>query len=117
FTTSIVRSAVRRRMPPDFQAGDLKDRGFDAAAPLTMTTRPVDSNVIITVRGEIDMSNRALFQDRLVGEIRRNGPRLSVDLTSVNYMGAAALTVLLAVEAGVRASGGHGMSIVACTYP
>jgi len=100
---------VRRTSPPSLLWND-------ALAPLAVTTRPVEpATVVITVRGEIDMSNRADFQDRLMAQVRRDGPHLVVDLTAVDYLGAAALTVLLTVQDSVRASGGRGMTIVAST--
>lgn len=107
-----------RRMSPPSPRGNRQDsgQGHDAAAPLAVTTRSVEPTaVVITVHGEIDMSNRTVFQDRLMAQIRQDGPHVIVDLTAVDHLGAAALTVLLTVQDRVRASGGRGMSIIACT--
>jgi anti-sigma B factor antagonist len=112
-----------RGRPARFQAKKLRDpsrgrldHGYDAVAPPIVTLRPAKSATVVAVRGKIDMPDLPPFQDRLAAQTLRSGPRLIVDLTAVNYLGAAALTALLAVEASGRAAGGHGMSIVASTH-
>ena len=98
-------------------AQDRSDHGVSTAAPLAVTMRLVEpGTAVITVCGQIDMSNGALFEHQLVAEIRPGGPRLVVDLTAVEFMGAAALTALLTVDACARASGDRGISIVARTH-
>ncbi|MGX7826401.1 STAS domain-containing protein [Actinokineospora sp. 24-640] len=58
---------------------------------LTLTPgRRSDGTALLTVAGEIDMSNSETFADALVAT---NGP-LVIDLTSVEYLDSAGLTVL-----------------------
>ena len=62
---------------------------------LTFATgsRP-DGAVVLTVAGEIDMSNAAVFSDALAGAHEDAGGPLIVDLTAVEYIDSAGLAAL-----------------------
>ncbi|MFF4316188.1 STAS domain-containing protein [Streptomyces sp. 900105755] len=61
--------------------------------PLTLTSgRHPDGTACLTVSGEIDMSNAGSLDDALVG---KPGP-LVLDLTAVEYLDSAGLSVLFA---------------------
>jgi anti-sigma B factor antagonist len=64
--------------------------------PLTLSThqRP-DGIPVVTAVGEIDMSNAGTFRDALTRAAAADG-RLVVDLTGVEYLDSAGLTVLFA---------------------
>ena len=62
-------------------------------APLAMSThRRPDGTPVLTVAGEIDMSNAGAFRAALA-DARLDG-RLVVDLTAVEYLDTAGLTAL-----------------------
>jgi anti-sigma B factor antagonist len=62
--------------------------------PLTLSThRRPDGTPVVTVTGEIDMSNAGIFRDALIRAASPDG-RLVVDLTGVEYLDSAGLTVL-----------------------
>lgn len=81
-----------------------------ARAPLTVTARrapPVA--VVLTVLGDVDMATSPLLRAHLLQHLRDTHQNIVVDLTRVNFFGAAGLTVLVdvreaAVAAGVRLS-------------
>jgi anti-sigma B factor antagonist len=54
-----------------------------------------DGAVVLTVAGEIDMSNADVFADALTGAVAEApGCRLVVDLTEVQYLDSAGLAAL-----------------------
>jgi anti-anti-sigma factor len=53
---------------------------------------------VITVRGEVDLNTCPLLSDRLHRVIHRSGPDLIVDLTGVQFFGAAGVAVLVDVR-------------------
>ena len=62
--------------------------------PLTLSThRRPDGTPVVTAVGEIDMSNAGVFRDALIRAAAADG-RLVVDLTGVEYLDSAGLTVL-----------------------
>jgi len=62
--------------------------------PLTLSThRRSDGISVVTAVGEIDMSNAATFREALTQAAAADG-RLVVDLTGVEYLDSAGLTVL-----------------------
>ena len=82
---------------------------------LTVSAGSARSDVlVITVRGEVDMSTGPLLRDRLHEQVRRSGPDLIVDLTQVGYFGVAGLTVLMDVRAAAM-SAEVGFRVVAGT--
>ncbi|MGI5415238.1 STAS domain-containing protein [Actinomadura luteofluorescens] len=66
------------------------------STPLTLTTaRHPDGRALVTAVGEIDMSNSGALADAL-GTARENGGELVLDLTAVEYLDSAGLSVLFA---------------------
>ncbi|MFJ6198043.1 STAS domain-containing protein [Micromonospora sp. NPDC092111] len=64
--------------------------------PLDLATGlQADGAPVLTVAGEIDMSNADLFRAALVDALV-DGHRLTVDLTAVEYLDSAALAALFA---------------------
>ncbi|MEV0001894.1 STAS domain-containing protein [Micromonospora sp. NPDC050980] len=62
---------------------------------LTLTTSgDPDGSRVLTVVGEIDMSNAATFGAALDEAVRPDGEPLVVDLTKVEYLDSAGLAVL-----------------------
>ncbi|GIE32586.1 anti-anti-sigma factor [Actinoplanes italicus] len=56
-----------------------------------------DGAVVLTVAGEIDMSNAGVFADALTEAVAgADGSRLVVDLTAVQYLDSAGLAALFA---------------------
>lgn len=60
----------------------------------TASRRP-DGMAVLTVHGEIDLSNAGTFADELAAALPEQG-RLTVDLTDVEYLDSAGLTALFA---------------------
>ena len=69
---------------------------------LELSTRP-DGNgaTVLTVAGEIDMSNAADFRDAL-SQAGAGGAEFIVDLTGVDYLDSAGLTALLPYAPRIR---------------
>ncbi|MFI7211430.1 STAS domain-containing protein [Micromonospora maritima] len=62
---------------------------------LTLSTgNSPDGSRVLTVVGEIDMSNAASFADALDDAVRPDGEPLVVDLTRVEYLDSAGLAAL-----------------------
>ncbi len=59
------------------------------------TRRGSDGTPVVTAVGEIDLSNADSFRDAL-GQAAPDGGRFVVDLTAVQYLDSAGLTVLFA---------------------
>jgi anti-sigma B factor antagonist len=56
-----------------------------------------DGALVLTVAGEIDMSNAGVFADALTQAVAEDsGSRLVVDLTAVQYLDSAGLAALFA---------------------
>jgi anti-sigma B factor antagonist len=56
-----------------------------------------DGAVVLTVAGEIDMSNAGVFADALTEAVAgADGSRLVIDLTAVQYLDSAGLAALFA---------------------
>ena len=63
--------------------------------PLKLSTRQDgNGNTVLTVTGEIDMSNAACFRDAL-SQAGTSGAGFTVDLTGADYLDSAGLTALL----------------------
>jgi anti-anti-sigma factor len=70
--------------------------------PLTLSThRRPDGIPVVTAVGEIDMSNAGTFRDALTRASAADG-RLVVDLTGVEYLDSAGLTVLFTHAAHIE---------------
>jgi anti-sigma B factor antagonist len=82
---------------------------------LTVTAHPVAPGlVVIRVCGEVDLLTSSLMFDGLLAHPHGPGDRLIVDLTEVDFLGAAGLTVLAAVGRATHAVG-VGLGLVANT--
>ncbi|TQS23399.1 STAS domain-containing protein [Microbispora sp. KK1-11] len=65
--------------------------------PLTLApSRRPDGTPVLTVSGEIDMSNAGELDAALTGAAADDGHALLVDLSAVGYLDSAGLTVLFA---------------------
>ena len=95
-------------VPPD---------GSPGAELLTITTQPIPPHAtVIIVRGEVDLYTGPLLQDALLAHLRHTSLPLVIDLTHVEFLGAAGLTVLvIARETAVAA--GVGLCLVAHSRP
>jgi len=63
--------------------------------PLKLSTRQDgNGNTVLSVTGEIDMSNAAAFRDAL-SQAGTSGADFTVDLTGADYLDSAGLTALL----------------------
>lgn len=78
------------------------------ATPLELSTRPgADGIPVVTVAGEIDMSNADRFRDALglaagAAGAAADGGSFVVDLTGVEYLDSAGVHVLFAHAARIR---------------
>ena len=65
-----------------------------SSAPTFSTGRRPDGAVVLTVTGEIDMSNAEAFATALAQALPEDDGSLVVDLTAVEYLDSAGLSVL-----------------------
>ena len=74
------------------------------ATPLELSARPgADGIPVVTVAGEIDMSNADRFRDALgLAAAAADGGSFVVDLTGVEYLDSAGVHVLFAHAARIR---------------
>lgn len=73
---------------------------------LTVTAqRSLTGAVVITVRGDVDFLTGPLLRDALLAQLRHTGPPLVIDLTEVDFLGAAGLTALVTVRDTAVAAG------------
>jgi anti-anti-sigma factor len=86
-----------------------------AADLLTVTARPVPPDaMVLAVRGEVDLSTTSILRNELLAHWYDTVTQVVVDLTAVDFLSAAGLTVLVNVrEAAVTA--GSSLCLVACT--
>lgn len=61
--------------------------------------------VALAVRGEIDMHTSPLLRDQLFAHLCRPATLVVIDLSEVEFFGAAGLTVLIAVSEAARTAG------------
>jgi anti-sigma B factor antagonist len=73
------------------------------ATPLELSTRAsADGIPVVTVAGEIDMSNAGRFRDALGLAAAVDGGSFVVDLTGVEYLDSAGVHVLFAYASRIR---------------
>lgn len=74
------------------------------ATPVTVSTsRGADGQVVVTVAGELDMSNLDGFQRVLAEAVgQTDGTPVRVDLTQVDYLDSGAINTLFAFADNVR---------------
>lgn len=70
--------------------------------------------VIVTVRGDVDMSSASHLRERLEGQIHHAGPDLVLDLRQVHFFGGAGLAVLSDISKAATVAQ-IGFRVVACT--
>lgn len=70
--------------------------------------------VVVTVRGEVDMSSAPHLLEHLQGQIHHRGPDLVLDLRQVRFFGGAGLTVLFDINKSAAVAE-IGFRVVACT--
>jgi anti-sigma B factor antagonist len=86
-----------------------------AAELLTVAARPVPPDaLVIAVAGEVDLSTTSFLQNALLGHLYDAVSQVVVDLTAVDFLGAAGLTVLVNVKQAAAAVG-SSVCLVACT--
>ncbi|MEV4799231.1 STAS domain-containing protein [Nonomuraea sp. NPDC049421] len=69
-------------------------------APLSLVTSELpDGTPVLAVTGEVDMSNAATLDDALT---RTSGATVLVDLSAVEYLDSAGLTVLFSHAGRIR---------------
>jgi anti-anti-sigma factor len=73
-----------------------------------------DSDLMITVRGEIDLANAAGLLRRLIVLAHPATGEISLDLSQVSFMDCAGLHMLAAMDRHIRARGGS-MRVVAAS--
>ena len=86
-----------------------------AAELLTVTADPAGPDaVVVAVRGEVDLSTTSFLENALLAHLDGAVTQVVIDLTAVDFLSAAGLTVLVNVrEAAVAA--GSGLCLVART--
>ncbi|GAA2816482.1 STAS domain-containing protein [Crossiella cryophila] len=88
-----------------------RDRTQDPPAPeqlLDVTAyaaRP--GALVLSVRGEIDLYTSPLLRELLLAQLPRAARLVVINLTEVDFLGAAGLTVLLTVRTRAQAAGTH----------
>lgn len=88
-----------------------------AAQLLAITTHPVPPAAIVAmVRGEVDLFTSAQLADCLLPLVRDTVPHVIVDLTRVDFFGAAGLTVLVETREAAAVAG-TTLCLVASTRP
>jgi anti-anti-sigma factor len=65
-----------------------------------------DNDLVITLRGEIDLTNTDDLLRRLVDLAHPATGRIALDLSEVGFMDCAGLHMLVAIERHIRAGGG-----------
>jgi len=74
------------------------------ATPLALDTgRLADATIVLTVTGEIDLSNVDAFKDALVAAVGdADGTKVTVDLAAVDYLDSGGVNVLFANAEHIR---------------
>lgn len=73
---------------------------------LSVTVRPAPpGTVVFAVRGEVDVSTSPFLRHLLLPYLHDVGTRVTVDLTDVDFLSAAGLTVLVNARAAAAAAG------------
>jgi anti-anti-sigma factor len=77
-----------------------------AADLLTVTACPVPPDaLVLAVHGEVDLTTTSFLQNTLLGHLYDAVTHVVVDLTAVDFMSAAGLTVLVNVKQAAVAAG------------
>jgi anti-sigma B factor antagonist len=84
---------------------DLTGAGFEDESGLRVSVR-AGIPPVIEIRGEIDVQSAPWLRDELLLTIRRQGPRLTLDLSGVTFLDCAGINVLLATRRRARLEDG-----------
>ncbi|MFB9238052.1 STAS domain-containing protein [Plantactinospora siamensis] len=100
---SIQRLPVRRARPCALpvQCADL----YESIMSLNLTA--ADSETVLTVSGEVDMSNAHLIGELAESALGNRPIRLVLDLSGVTFFGAHGISALLRIHAAVVLAGGR----------
>lgn len=77
--------------------------GKPETASLDVSIRP---GPLVTITGEIDIASGPQLRDQLLSVIRRQGARLTLDLSGVTFIDCAGINVLLAARRRALLEGG-----------
>ena len=83
--------------------------------PITVTQSDLGRAAIVHVSGEIDMSTSETMAERLLGRLAERPPVLVIDLSGVEFLGSAGLSVL--IEASQQAEQGATTLRIVATAP
>ncbi|RAS62271.1 anti-sigma B factor antagonist [Lentzea atacamensis] len=72
---------------------------MNESSPLELTADHVGSSTVVRVAGEIDLATAPAFESFLHEQLAHTRAVLMVELSGVDYLGAAGLEVLLSVRA------------------
>lgn len=79
--------------------------------PIVVNRNAPEGAVVVTPRGDVDMSRSPVLRESLRGELRAKPTRLIIDLSDVDYMDSSGLATL--VEA-MRTAKGQSTKLVLC---
>ena len=82
-------------------------------APMDVSIRP---GPLVAISGEIDFASGPQLRDQLLSVIRRNGARLTLDLSGVTFIDCAGINLLLAVRRRAQLEGGS-MRVLGASPP
>lgn len=102
-------------MGGDTSAGQVGLPGGTGAASLGVAEWTIGSSVVVSVTGEIDIATTHQLSEALSAALSRGPKGLICDLSGVNFLGAAGLTVLAAAQR--RAIAGHAWFDIVCPQP
>lgn len=77
---------------------------------------PMPGIVLCGVRGEIDLSTEALLREELPSTGQLSAHHLVIDLSDVQFLGSAGLSVLLEVQAAQQAAARHLALVVGTNH-
>ncbi|MEW2354744.1 STAS domain-containing protein [Spirillospora sp. NPDC029432] len=77
-----------------------------------MTTRSHARHTVLTLSGELDVTNLDDLCDHLRAACRTRGDRIVLDLSRLTFIDSSGLSVLVEYDAAVRGTGG-ALSLVA----
>jgi anti-anti-sigma factor len=83
--------------------------------PITVTQSDLGQVAIVHVSGEIDMATSETMAERVLGRLAERPPTLVIDLSGVEFLGSAGLSVL--IEASQQAEQGATTLRIIATAP
>lgn len=73
---------------------------------LYVNDRSLGDYVVVEVNGELDLATAPTLRDHLLAVLNRQGARVILDLTGVDFMDSTGLLVLVSTERRARLLGG-----------